>query len=101
MLNFLTNKIYLQRGRERDRELKTSISCLLHTPTGDVPTTKVHALDQNRTWDPSVHRPVLYPLSQTGFGNMFVFKKTILVAVQKMSSVLESGRQDNGLPILF
>ncbi|ELK28334.1 Glutamate receptor 1 [Myotis davidii] len=28
----------------------------------------VHALDRNRTRDPSVRRPTLYPLSQTGFG---------------------------------
>ncbi|KAK1334102.1 hypothetical protein QTO34_005102 [Cnephaeus nilssonii] len=59
------------RGRERDRELETSMrekhrsaaSCT--PPTGDVPTTKIHALDWNRTWDPSVRRPTLYPLSQT------------------------------------
>nr|KAF6278874.1 hypothetical protein mMyoMyo1_010208 [Myotis myotis] len=59
--NFLKNiyfmGFFLQRGRERDRELETSMrkkhrsaaSCTL--PTGDVPTTKVHALDRNRTWD--------------------------------------------------
>ena len=46
--------IFLQRGRERDRELETlmrenhqsAASCT--PPTGDVPTTKVHALDQNK-----------------------------------------------------
>nr|KAF6355354.1 hypothetical protein mMyoMyo1_011516 [Myotis myotis] len=65
---------FLQRGRERDRELETSMrekhrsaaSCT--SPTGDVPATQVHALDRNRTWDPSVRRPTLYPSSQTGFG---------------------------------
>nr|KAF6308061.1 hypothetical protein mMyoMyo1_008846 [Myotis myotis] len=65
---------FLQRGRERDRELETSMrekhrsaaSCT--SPTGDVPATQVHALDRNRTWDLSVRRPTLYPLSQTGFG---------------------------------
>nr|KAF6355209.1 hypothetical protein mMyoMyo1_011398 [Myotis myotis] len=65
---------FLQRGRERDRELETSMrekhrsaaSCT--SPTGDMPTTQVHALDRNRTWDPSVRRLTLYPLSQTGFG---------------------------------
>nr|KAF6358533.1 hypothetical protein mPipKuh1_010355 [Pipistrellus kuhlii] len=44
---------FLQRGRQRDRELETSMrenhpsaaSCT--PPTGDVPTTKVHALDRN------------------------------------------------------
>ncbi|ELK29802.1 Transcription initiation factor TFIID subunit 7-like protein [Myotis davidii] len=48
----------LKRGRERDRELETSMrekhrsaaSCT--SPTRDVPTTQVHALDRNRTWDP-------------------------------------------------
>ncbi|KAK1347077.1 hypothetical protein QTO34_000941 [Cnephaeus nilssonii] len=53
------------RGRERERELETSMrekhpsaaSCT--PPTGDVPATKVHALDRNRTRDPSVHRPTL------------------------------------------
>ncbi|ELK37276.1 hypothetical protein MDA_GLEAN10012073 [Myotis davidii] len=29
------------------------------------PATEVHALDLNRTWGPSVHRPMLNPLSQT------------------------------------
>ncbi|KAK1337200.1 hypothetical protein QTO34_001823 [Cnephaeus nilssonii] len=60
-----------QRGRERDRELETSMrenhrpaaSCT--PPTRDVPATNVHALDRNRTWDLSVRRPTLYPLSQT------------------------------------
>ena len=65
---------FLQRRRERDRELETSMrenhrSAAFCTPTTeDMPATKVHALDQNRTWDPSVRRPMLYPLSQTGFG---------------------------------
>nr|KAF6343082.1 hypothetical protein mPipKuh1_010790 [Pipistrellus kuhlii] len=65
---------FLQRGREKDRELETlmrekhqsAASCAL--PTGDVPATKIHALDWNQTWDPSVSRPTLYPLSQTGQG---------------------------------
>nr|KAF6392520.1 hypothetical protein mPipKuh1_007726 [Pipistrellus kuhlii] len=60
---------FVQRGRERDRELETSMreshrsvaSCTL--PTGDMPATKVHALDQNRTRVPSVPKPTLYPLS--------------------------------------
>nr|KAF6349168.1 hypothetical protein mMyoMyo1_011724 [Myotis myotis] len=79
--NFL--KIYfiyfLQRGRERDRDLETSMrekhrsaaSCT--PPTGDVPATKVHALDQNRTQDPSVRRPMLYPLSHTSQGCLRTF----------------------------
>ncbi|ELK24897.1 Centrosomal protein of 44 kDa [Myotis davidii] len=58
--------------RERDIELETlmrekhrsAASCT--PPTGDVPAPKVHAFDQNRTWDPSVRRLMLYPLSQTG-----------------------------------
>ena len=51
---------FLQRGRERDRELETSMrekhrSAASYTPpTGDVSATKVHALDGNRTWDPWV-----------------------------------------------
>ena len=57
---------FLQRGGERDRELETSMrekhqpaaSCT--PPTGDVPTTNVHALDLNRTWDLSVRRLALY-----------------------------------------
>ena len=44
---------FLQRGRERDRELEASMkenhrsaaSCTIST--GDVPATKVHALDRN------------------------------------------------------
>nr|KAF6279900.1 hypothetical protein mMyoMyo1_010155 [Myotis myotis] len=71
--------IILQRRRERDRELETSMrekhrSAASRTlPTGDVPATKGHALDRNQTWDPSVRRPMLYPLSQTGQGYMCVF----------------------------
>ena len=65
---------FLQRERERNRELETSMrekhqsaaSCT--PPPGDVPTTKVHALDWNRTWDLSACRPTLYPLSQSSFG---------------------------------
>ncbi|CAK6450188.1 unnamed protein product [Pipistrellus nathusii] len=64
---------FTERKRERDRELETSMrekhrsaaSCT--SPTGDVPATRVHILDQNRTQDLSVHRLMLYPLSQTGF----------------------------------
>nr|KAF6379002.1 hypothetical protein mMyoMyo1_009872 [Myotis myotis] len=77
-------KIYfidlLQRGRERDREYETSMrekhrsaaSCT--SPTGDVPATQVHAPDRNRTQDPSVRKPMLYPLSQTGFGCPFFIR---------------------------
>ena len=47
--------IFLQRGRERNREFETSVrekhqsaaSCT--PPPGDMPATKVHALDQNKT----------------------------------------------------
>ena len=45
-------------------------------PTGDVSTTKVHALDRNRTRDLSVPRLTLYPLSQTGFSKNWDFLKT-------------------------
>nr|KAF6267199.1 hypothetical protein mMyoMyo1_011825 [Myotis myotis] len=63
---------FLQRGRERDRELETSMrekhrsAASFTLPTWDEPATKVHALDQNRTWDPLVRRPMLCPLKQTG-----------------------------------
>nr|KAF6276410.1 hypothetical protein mPipKuh1_010536 [Pipistrellus kuhlii] len=56
---------FLQRGRERDRKLETSMrenhrSAASCTPrTGDVPATKVHTLDRNRTWDLSVYRTTL------------------------------------------
>ena len=65
---------FVQRGRENDRELETSMreshrsaaSCT--PPTEDMPATRVHAFDRNRTRDLLVRRPTLYPLSQTGFG---------------------------------
>ena len=44
-------------------------------PTGDVPATKVHALDWNRTWNLSVCRPTLYPLSQKRLGQISLFLK--------------------------
>ena len=70
--------IFVQRGRERDREQETSMreshrsaaSCT--PPTGDMPATKVHALDRNRTRVPSDPKPTLYPLSQTGLGPVLV-----------------------------
>ncbi|XP_054582661.1 calcium uniporter regulatory subunit MCUb, mitochondrial isoform X2 [Eptesicus fuscus] len=68
-----------KRGRKRDKKPETSMrekhrpaaSCT--PPTGDVPTTNEHALDRNRTRDPSVRRLTLYPLSQTGFGAIMFF----------------------------
>ena len=84
---------FVQRGRERDRELETSIrenhrsaaSCT--PPTGDVPAAKVHALDQNQTWDLSVRRPMLYPLSQTRSGPI-LFKKIYILLI-----FLQRGRE--------
>ncbi|XP_014384251.1 PREDICTED: zinc finger protein 211-like isoform X3 [Myotis brandtii] len=56
-----------KRGREMGREVETLINpsgASFTPPTGDVPATKVHAFDQNGIWDPLIHRPALYPLSQ-------------------------------------
>ena len=77
---------FLQRGRERDRELETSMrenhrspaSCI--PPTGDVPATKVHALAQSRAQDLSVSRPTLYPLSQTSFSTHVYFSLSFFLA---------------------
>nr|KAF6279914.1 hypothetical protein mMyoMyo1_010168 [Myotis myotis] len=81
---------FLQRGRERDRELEISMrekhrsaaSCT--SPTGDVPATQVHALDQNRTWDLSVRRLTLYPLSQTGFGSLCILHSSHFYSTFKL-----------------
>nr|KAF6378740.1 hypothetical protein mMyoMyo1_009662 [Myotis myotis] len=59
------------RGRERDRniddEREPLIGCLPHDPHwGWSPQPGACALEQNRTWDPSVRRLMLYPLNQTG-----------------------------------
>ncbi|KAK1327932.1 hypothetical protein QTO34_012353 [Cnephaeus nilssonii] len=51
-------------GRYYLRVALAAASCT--PPTGDVPATKVHALDRDRTQDPSVRRPTLYPRSHTG-----------------------------------
>ena len=63
---------FTERKGERELEIpmrekhRPAASC---TPTTrDVPETNVHALDRSRTWDLSVHIPMLYSLSQTGFG---------------------------------
>ncbi|CAK6448190.1 unnamed protein product [Pipistrellus nathusii] len=58
--------------REKHR---SAASCT--PPTGDVPATKIHALDQNRTQDLSVHRLTLYSLSQTSFGYRYYFYTTL------------------------
>ena len=60
---------------------RSAASCT--PPTGDVPATKVHAPDRNRTRDLSVRRPMLYPLSQTGLGCTFIsffLKKIYFIA---------------------
>ena len=44
----------------------------------DVPATNVHALDWNRTWDLSVRRPTLYPLSQTGFSYIYSYLLNVI-----------------------
>nr|KAF6358531.1 hypothetical protein mPipKuh1_010353 [Pipistrellus kuhlii] len=75
---------FLQRGRERDRKLETSMrenhrsaaSCT--PPTGEMPATKAHAPDRNRTRNLSVQRPTLYPLRQTSFGESQLFKLKLL-----------------------
>ena len=66
---------YREEGRRIELEIsmrekhQSAASC---TPaTGDMPATKGHALDRYWTWDLSVHRPRLYPLSQTGFGRIW------------------------------
>ena len=71
---FILLVFYREEGRDRELETlmreshRSAASC---TPsTGDVPTTKVRAFDQNRTRDLPVRRPTLYPLSQTGFGSV-------------------------------
>ena len=64
--------LYREEGRETELETsmreshRSAASC--SPPTGDMPATKAHALDQNRTRDPSVPKLTLYPLSQTGPG---------------------------------
>ena len=71
--------IFRESGREGERQRNIDVrkthplaaSCT--HPTKDMPATKVHTLDQNRIWDLSVRRPMLYPLSQTGFGHNFTF----------------------------
>ena len=78
----------MYREEGRDRELETSMreshrsaaSC--KPPTWDMPATKAHALDWNRTWDPSVPKRMLYPLSQTGL-SWFVFLNNVLTEPKK------------------
>ncbi|KAK1335335.1 hypothetical protein QTO34_003121 [Cnephaeus nilssonii] len=84
---------FLQRGRERDRKPETSMrekhrsaaSCT--PPTGDVPATNIRALDRNRTWDPPVRRPTLYPLSQTCLGQLFGILTELFSVLRVFSEV--------------
>ena len=62
-----------EEGRERERERniheerESRIGCLLHAPHWGLSPQPGHVpLTGNRTQDPSVRRPTLYPLSQTG-----------------------------------
>nr|KAF6326377.1 hypothetical protein mPipKuh1_008378 [Pipistrellus kuhlii] len=90
---------FLQKGRERDRELETSMrekhrpaaSCT--PPTRDVPATNIlHALDRNRTWDLLVRRLTnALPLSQTGFGSLlFIIIIILLISERKGERQIET-----------
>nr|KAF6371054.1 UBA domain containing 2 [Myotis myotis] len=73
------------RGRVRniDEKHQSAASCTL--PTEDVPVTKVHAFHRNRTWDPLVHRPTLYPLRQTDKAPL---SKSLLLVPSALSLLL-------------
>ncbi|ELK30832.1 Suppressor of IKBKE 1 [Myotis davidii] len=66
-------KTLLERLREHDAAAESLVdqSAALHRrvaamrEAGTALPDQVHALDRNRTWDLLVHRPTLYPLSQT------------------------------------
>ena len=65
-------------GREEDKQCvrDTSISCLPHAPLlGTWSTTQACALAGNQTGDPSVHRPVLNPMSHTSQGYTRIYFK--------------------------
>jgi hypothetical protein len=72
-------KKYIQRRGERDRQLEISmrekhqLAASWTLPTEDVPPTKVLALNRNQTWDPSVFRPTVYPLSKNPFESKYRF----------------------------
>ena len=69
---------YREEGREIESQKHRwerhwpAASCT--PPTGDVPATNIHALNWNQTWDLSVCRPMLYPLSQTSFSPISILK---------------------------
>ncbi|ELK31994.1 hypothetical protein MDA_GLEAN10001201 [Myotis davidii] len=70
-----SRKVECQRERERERDRNISdereslIGCLLHAAYGGLsPQPRARALDCNQTQDPSVRRPMLYPLSETSQG---------------------------------
>nr|KAF6300616.1 hypothetical protein mMyoMyo1_009089 [Myotis myotis] len=67
---------------------RSAASCT--SPTGDMPAAQVHALDRNRTRDPSVCRPTLYPLSQTSFGYLNVVLIRIFLIANEVVFVLPS-----------
>nr|KAF6316198.1 hypothetical protein mPipKuh1_008709 [Pipistrellus kuhlii] len=91
---------FVQTGRERDRELeslmrechRSAASCT--PPTGDMPATKVHALDRNRTRDPSVPKPMLYPLSQTGFSRFCLGSEPFSAGQNPRPALLSCPHQD-------
>ena len=65
----------MERGEERKKERERSINVwlpLTHPLLGTWPTTQACALTGNQTSDPSVHRPVLNPLSHTSQGEQIL-----------------------------
>ena len=61
--------LFLQRGREEERERNISVWLHLTRPLlGTWPATEACALTVNRTSDPLIHRAVLSPLSYTSLG---------------------------------
>ena len=76
-------------------------------PTGDIPATKLHALDQNRTQDPSVRRPTLYPLRQISSSEraccsplVFPDPGDICVATATAEAPLQQERREEGMSLL-
>ena len=86
--------LFLERGRERERERNLSVWLPLVCPLlGTWPTTQACALTGNRTGEPLVLEPALNPLSHTSQGKC-IFKSTYFGFFKKNLFILLLDRQE-------
>ena len=73
LLYFFNFYLFRERGKEGESEGE-KLQCVVASHAPLLPTAQAWALTGNRTGNPSVHRPILNPLSHTGQGFLGAFE---------------------------